>query len=195
MAFQRVAAHFEDIDIEFDSADFNLTGAQLLAKYTSEEGHPVFPREDWQYEARNRDTSLGYGDWLASNLERDFHDLGEETQAAIRALGNGNLITNELGKTLADCADVHDVGAKRLFQMLWERTPQEQRAELLSSSEVAELIGAPGAYQSEHGFGYSGCESDSFESREDAQLNASLAFLKEQAEPAEDLQYSSGPSM
>ena len=41
-----------------------------------------FPKEDWQYEVANGDTSLGYAEWVQHNVEAERWD--EEAYAERR---------------------------------------------------------------------------------------------------------------
>lgn len=43
------------------------------AKYDGQE-HPEWPRSDWQYQVSNEDTTLGYWEWVASNVESNETD-------------------------------------------------------------------------------------------------------------------------
>ena len=38
--------------------------------------HPNWPREDWRYEVGNKDTNLGYWDWIRHQIEAQYHDHG-----------------------------------------------------------------------------------------------------------------------
>ena len=52
--------------------DFGITSDQLEAKYGVE--HPVYTREEWRDEVGNRDTILGYWDWVLHQVESRYSD-------------------------------------------------------------------------------------------------------------------------
>lgn len=39
------------------------------------DGHPDYPISDWQFEAKNGDTRLGYQEWLRHKLESESDDV------------------------------------------------------------------------------------------------------------------------
>lgn len=62
-------------------ADQQLTAEQLGAAYNPDgDGqHPIFTRDEWVSAVANRDTSLGYWDWLEDQLNSwSFDDIDEE---------------------------------------------------------------------------------------------------------------------
>ncbi|HEU0198334.1 MAG TPA: hypothetical protein VFQ88_14130 [Nevskiaceae bacterium] len=59
--------------------DQRLTTDQLASKYASEGGeHPVFDREDWNYEVHDHDTGLGYWEWVSHRIESYMDDIGTD---------------------------------------------------------------------------------------------------------------------
>lgn len=69
--------------------------AWLMAKFGDEGESPHFPRSEWAREVRNRDTVLGYWEWLAHRYEACqvedeatvVRDLVEEAVAHARSHG------------------------------------------------------------------------------------------------------------
>lgn len=60
-----------------DIADIRLPTAEDLRPVYQDnpEGCPDFPKSDWQYEVANGDTSRGYWEWLAVEIETSNDDL------------------------------------------------------------------------------------------------------------------------
>lgn len=63
---------------EIDRNDFNLTPAQLAAKYTPADAderdgeHPVFTQWDWRQKVAQRSTVMGYWEWVEDKLDDHF---------------------------------------------------------------------------------------------------------------------------
>jgi hypothetical protein len=86
-----------DSAIAIDKSDHLMSAEQLREKYVGAGfggwgGHPRHPRADWQYEAGQGDTQIGYWDWVVSRLEQE-------------ALEDPGAIYNRLKAHLGDIPD------------------------------------------------------------------------------------------
>ncbi|WP_455233400.1 hypothetical protein [Geopseudomonas aromaticivorans] len=202
MTFQHHAAHLEGNPERFDAGDFHLSAVQLEAKYSphGDGEHHALDRKDWRAEVYSGETIAGYWDWVADSLQAALSEMQHadpEWAFDIIAL-RAPEIRDSLGAAVVEAADLHGMTqghAGGAFKVLWSLVTQEQREAFLGHSEVAALIGAPDAYESEHGFGYSGCESDSYASLEEARRAAALDALASHEAPEEVPSFGNGPSM
>jgi hypothetical protein len=53
----------------------NTIKTHLETFKNNEEGHKLFPLEDWRYEVDNDDTSLGYDEWLSDKIDFEVDDV------------------------------------------------------------------------------------------------------------------------
>lgn len=65
-----------------DQSENHLAGHELKQKYDDLQPgdhwseHPVFTHEDWAQEASELNTLAGYWDWVSSQVEQHFDELG-----------------------------------------------------------------------------------------------------------------------
>jgi len=180
MTFSRIACHLDGIPTPFDANDFNLDASQLERHYSAngDGEHPALTRVDWRSAVNNEDTAAGYWQWIADELQSAFSELSRnDPEWSLAIIDMRCSYPDEMGSQIAGIAEVIAGNSNDIFGLLWADSSPEQRASFLAKPEVAAQIGAPDVYEAENGWGFVGCESDCYESEQEARLAAALAIL------------------